>query len=123
MGGGGGSLDAGAAAGDGLGPSQEAGQLKGAGNAAAVSESAEARLKKNEDEKQKQEDAVARAEEEGYFTVTRDLRVVSAMIVLDCTLLTSYAALCLRLTIIDEIPQEVALLLSIIAIFVASAET
>jgi len=45
------------------------------------------------------------------------------MIVLECTLLTSYATLCLRLTIIDEIPQEVALLLSIIAIFVASAET
>ena len=37
-------------------------------------------------------------ENKGYFTVMRSLRVVSALIVLECTLLTSYTTLILRMT-------------------------
>ena len=62
-------------------------------------------------------------ENKGRFVLVRSLRVVSSMIVLECTLLTSYTVFCLRASFLNEISQEVSLILSVMTIFVASSES
>jgi len=71
---------------------------------------------------QRKHNEVDSDENNGKFILIRSMRVVSAMVVLECTLLTSYTAFLLRATILNEISQEVSLIMSVMTVFVASAE-
>jgi hypothetical protein len=80
-------------------------------------------LKKDDELKTTNDSIIDRAENAGTFILVRSLRVVSALIVLECTLFTSYITFLIRASLINDISQEIALIMSVMTIFVGSAET
>ena len=61
------------------------------------------RLSNLEIEKKGRRDKLKYDEDHGIFVLHRNIRVVSAMIVLNMTLMTSFGALILRLTVLTRI--------------------
>ena len=61
-------------------------------------------------------------ENSGKFVLKKSITCQSSIIVLHWTFFSAYTILILRLTRINTIPQQVALILSILTIFVASTE-
>ena len=63
------------------------------------------------------------AENAGTFTLEKSTTCLSSIIVLNWTFFAAYTILMLRLTTINAIPQQVAMILSILTIFVAGTES